>query len=97
MPVLYREVTADRVHAFFAHYVTGETRRWELPGFHALNFLLENALGGGGIASLRYDPQGKTYAQMLLDLPVRVPAAWIAESGPLSCWSNQVISEGTGK
>ena len=39
----------------------------------------------------------ETYAQMLLDLPVRVPAAWIAEGGPLSCWSNQVISEGTGK
>ena len=32
-------------------------------------------LGGGGIASLRYDPQGKAYASMLLDLPVRVPDA----------------------
>ena len=30
-------------------------------------------LGGGGIASLRQDPQGKAYAQMLLDFPVRVP------------------------
>lgn len=97
MSVLYREVTAERVRAFFAHYVEGETRRWELPGFHALNFLLENALGGGGIASLRYDPQGKTYAQMLLDLPVRVPAAWIEEGGPLSGWRNQANCKGHGK
>jgi hypothetical protein len=32
-------------------------------------------LGGGGMASLRNDPQGKTYAQMLLDFPVPVPDA----------------------
>ena len=33
--------------------------RYELPAMNALNFMLENALGGGGIASLRIDPQGK--------------------------------------
>lgn len=86
MPVLYREVTAEKVFAFFAHYVQGGVKRWELPGFNALNFLLEDALGGGGIASLRYDPQGKSYAQMLLDLPVRVPADWITESSFLAGW-----------
>ncbi|MDF3881035.1 acyclic terpene utilization AtuA family protein [Cupriavidus basilensis] len=84
LPVLRRELTTERVGAFFAHYVTGVVQRWELPGFHALNFLLTRALGGGGIASLRYDPQGKSYAQMLMDLPVRVPAAWLAAQGPLA-------------
>ena len=34
-------------------------RRYDLPGIHGLNFVLEAALGGGGIASLRPDPQGK--------------------------------------
>lgn len=31
--------------------------RYELPGINALNFVLKNALGGGGVASLRSDPQ----------------------------------------
>ena len=79
-PVLRAQVTPQRVAAFFAHYLRGEVLRWELPGFHALNFLLKRALGGGGVASLRYDPQGKTYAQILLDLPVRVPATLFTEN-----------------
>ena len=53
----------------------GKVSRYTLPGLNALNFTLENALGGGGMASLRYDPQGKALAQMLLDIPVSIPAA----------------------
>ncbi len=57
-----------------AHTFDGEPRvkAWELPGLHAINFLLENSLGGGGICSLRIDPQGKAFAQQLLDFPVPV-------------------------
>ena len=40
---------------------------------HAINFVLHDVLGGGGIASLRNDPQGKGFAQLLLDVPVRIP------------------------
>jgi len=83
LPVLRRELSAERVAGFFAHYLTGEVRRWELPGIDALNFLLVGALGGGGVASLRYDPQGKSWAQMLMDLPIRVPAQWCASGGLL--------------
>ena len=54
---------------------TGKVSRWYLPGSHSLNFLLENALGGGGVASLRIDPQGKAFAQQLLEFPVPVPSA----------------------
>ncbi|NQD93822.1 terpene utilization protein AtuA, partial [Pseudomonas sp. CrR25] len=54
---------------------TGRLQRWYLPGSHSLNFLLENALGGGGVASLRIDPQGKAFAQQLLEFPVPVPKA----------------------
>ncbi|MFR0688133.1 acyclic terpene utilization AtuA family protein [Enterobacterales bacterium AE_CKDN230030158-1A_HGKHYDSX7] len=57
----------------------GRVSRWHLPGTHSLNFLLENALGGGGVASLRIDPQGKAFAQQLLEFPVAVPQA-LAES-----------------
>ena len=54
---------------------TGKVSRWHLPGSHSLNFLLENALGGGGVASLRIDPQGKAFAQQLLEFPIPVPQA----------------------
>jgi hypothetical protein len=30
-------------------------------------------LGGGGMASLNIDPQGKAYAQQLLDIMIPVP------------------------
>ena len=31
--------------------------RYELPGINAFNFVLEDALGGGGVTSLCSDPQ----------------------------------------
>jgi hypothetical protein len=73
VPILRREVTAERIAQHFRHLVAGPVRRFEAPGVHAFNFLLENALGGGGMASLRIDPQGKAYGQMALEMPVRVP------------------------
>ena len=33
------------------------TYRYELPGIRALNFVIGDCLGGGGVASLRIDPQ----------------------------------------
>ncbi|NWE75267.1 acyclic terpene utilization AtuA family protein [Pseudomonas yamanorum] len=53
--------------------IHGRVERWYLPGSHSLNFMLENALGGGGMASLRIDPQGKAFAQQLLEIPIAVP------------------------
>lgn len=69
---LRRVLSAEVVQRHFAHVAQGPVRRYELPGFGALNFVLDRALGGGGVASLRYDPQGKAFAQMLLDLEVDV-------------------------
>ena len=37
-----------------------------------MNFLLKNSLGGGGMASLNIDPQGKAYAQQLLEYGIPV-------------------------
>ncbi len=58
--------------------IHGRVERWYLPGSHSLNFLLENALGGGGVASLRIDPQGKAFAQQLLEIEIAVPQ-WVAD------------------
>jgi hypothetical protein len=76
--ILRREVTAERIARHFDHLVAGPVRRFEAPGLHAFNFLLESALGGGGMASLRIDPQGKAYGQMALEMPVTVPLAILA-------------------
>ena len=79
LPWIRAALTPEAVAAFFRH--TGVTRveRFELPGLSALNFVLHDCLDGGGIASLRIDPQGKAFAQMLMDLPVPVPATLAAE------------------
>jgi hypothetical protein len=72
-PDLAREVTADRVKHHFGGLVQGKVERFELPNLGALNFLLHEALGGGGTVSLRTDAQGKTFGAALLSLEIEVP------------------------
>jgi hypothetical protein len=75
LPYIRAALTKDAVANYMAHTEHTGVTRYDLPGINGLNFLLENALGGGGIASLRNDPQGKAYAQMLLDFPVSIPTS----------------------
>ena len=79
LPLLRREVTAERILAQLGSLASGPVRRFEAPGLHALNFHVENALGGGGMASLRIDPQGKAYGQMVLEMMVPAPKSWICD------------------
>lgn len=75
--ILREQVTCARVSDMFGHYLKGPISRWELPGLNAINILMDAVLGGaGGTSTLRYDPQGKSFAAMLLAMPVTVPAAW---------------------
>ncbi|WP_151731318.1 acyclic terpene utilization AtuA family protein [Acinetobacter seifertii] len=77
LPWIREALTEQTVESYMQHVLDaekGRVFRYELPGLNALNFILENALGGGGVASLRIDPQGKAFAQQLLDMPVKVPA-----------------------
>ena len=67
---LVREVTPERVRAFFGEMVKGEVVRYELPNLGALNFVLHGALHGGGTLSLRIDAQGKTLGAALLRLEI---------------------------
>ena len=71
--LLKQQLTAERVHLYFSHLMKGRVQRFELDGMSALNFFLTQALDGGGTNSLRNDPQGKTFAQMLLDMEIEVP------------------------
>jgi hypothetical protein len=69
-PVLLRELTPDRVKSFFGDLVKGKVERFELPNLGALNFLLHQALDGGGTVSLRIDAQGKTLGAALLRMEI---------------------------
>ena len=72
-PVLVNQVTAERVRHHFGSLVKGEVERFELPNLGALNFLLHQALGGGGTVSLRTDAQGKTFGAALLSMEIELP------------------------
>jgi hypothetical protein len=70
-------LTAQRMAAHFGENVEGPVARFEVPGLSAFNFVLEKALGGGGMASPRIDPLGKAYGQRALEMLVPVPKRWI--------------------
>jgi hypothetical protein len=77
LPILSEQVTAQAVDDYFAQLVEGEVERFEVPGLNAFNFLMTEALGGGGTGSVRVDAQGKGYGQMLLSMTVKAPAEWV--------------------
>lgn len=79
LPYIRAALSEAAIRDWFAHEFKGATNprveRFDVPGIHALNFLCHEALGGGGIASLRLDPLAKGKAQQLLEMPIPVPAA----------------------
>ncbi|WP_109355998.1 acyclic terpene utilization AtuA family protein [Sphingorhabdus sp. EL138] len=77
-PYIWAALGEDKVHERFAHFLAkpeapDNVERFYMPGTGAINFLLHDILGGGGVASMRNDPQGKSYAQILLAAPVSIP------------------------
>lgn len=82
LPLLREQVTAERVQQYFSHLIEGSVTRYDLPGLGAVNFVLQQALGGGGSCSLRSDPLGKCYAQMLLDMEIDCPETLLPEGNP---------------
>jgi hypothetical protein len=71
-PLLVAQVTAERVKHHFRELCRGDVERYELPNLHALNFVLHQALDGGGTVSLRTDAQGKTLSAALLRMEIDI-------------------------
>lgn len=71
---LVDHLTAPVVADYFSDLQVGAVRRYELPNLHALNFVLDDALGGGASRSLRLDSQGKALGVALLELKLPCPA-----------------------
>jgi hypothetical protein len=77
-PILCKHLTSERVKEYFGPLVRGPVERFELPNLWALNFLLHEALGGGGTVTLRHDAQGKTLAAALLRMEMDVEEGLLA-------------------
>ena len=73
LPYIKKYLTEEAVTDYFKHFIeeNGKVTRFDVPGINGVNFLLEKSLGGGGIASLRPDPLGKSFGQMLLDFELK--------------------------
>ncbi len=86
LPWIARTLTAQAVAERFKHLMTSDDYdRYYLPGIHGFNFVLHNALGGGGVASLRSDPQAKCFAQLLLDFPIEIPSHLVDQHHASHC------------
>jgi len=66
-------LTKQYIKNLFKEFCKGTVIRYELDNLLALNFLLEEALDGGGTKSLMIDAQGKTFASALLNQELSVP------------------------
>jgi hypothetical protein len=66
--VLRDQLTVERVMAAYSHIAQGPVTRYELPMLRALNFVIENALGGGVTISLAQDAHGKSLSYLMLDI-----------------------------
>ena len=72
LPYIRNGLKPEIIADYFSHLLNGEINIWDVPGISGLNILLRNSLGGGGMSSLRIDPQGKAYAQQLLEIQIPV-------------------------
>jgi hypothetical protein len=91
--LILREVTAERVKAHFGTMVRGAVERYEARNVLALNFVLRNALGGGGPRSLRSDSLGKTLGGALVRMEIDVPDALATRRRPRPdvTWADEIL------
>jgi len=71
-PLLVARVTAQAVKAQLGDIMRGSVTRHEVPNLCALQFVCENALGGGVTTSLAMDAHGKSLSYALLEMEIEV-------------------------
>ena len=74
LPFIWETFSENKIADIFSHFLENDkVDRHFLPGISGINFVLHEVLGGGGTSSLRNDPQGKGYAQILLSCKIKIP------------------------
>jgi hypothetical protein len=71
---LETHLTPASVAEFLRPMGIGQVQRYEIPGLHSFNFVVDHALAGGASRSLRLDTQGKALGVVLLEMAVPAPA-----------------------
>jgi len=91
--VVLREVTAARVKEHFGAMVRGRVDRYEAANVHALNFVMQGALGGGGPRTLRADNLGKTLGGALVRMEIEVPDSLAGRRRPRPdvSWADEIL------
>ncbi len=87
--------TAPVVQHHFGSLVRGRVDRYEARNVWALNFVLHEALGGGGPRSLRSDNLGKTLGGALVRLEIDVPDELADRHAPKPDvgWADAIIAD----
>jgi hypothetical protein len=80
---LKKYLTPNVLKEWFGTKVLGNIKRYEIPGLNAFNFMLEEALDGGGTRALRIDAQGKTFAAALLSQRMKIPEEVVPKLGAM--------------
>ena len=83
--VLVQQVTEEAVARQFAARGPTRVTRYLLPQLQAMNFVLDGVLDGGVNDALNLDSHGKALSFLLLDLPVRMPAALVHHLAGAHC------------
>lgn len=84
LPYIRAALTPAAVADWYRHFLaagTSRVDRYEVPGFHALNFVVHESLAGGINNSPRLDAAAKGMAQQLLEFPVPVSTRLAAALG----------------
>lgn len=68
---LCEQLTEEIVLAWFEKIGTTSVKRYEVPSLGALNFVLENTLGGGATRSLALDKHGKSLSGLMLEMDLK--------------------------
>lgn len=78
LPYLKAALTPQAVGEWYRHFgPNGQpplVDSYDVPGLHALNFVVHGALQGGINASMQLDSAAKGMAQMLLRFPIPIPS-----------------------
>ncbi len=68
--LIKEKVTVEKLKDYFKDIVHGKITRYEIESIGALNFVMEDALGGGVTRSLAIDMHGKTLGSALLEMEI---------------------------
>ena len=66
--LIKEKVTVERLKDYFKEIVNCKITRYEIDSISALNFVMEDALGGGVTRSLAIDMHGKSLGSALLEM-----------------------------